>query len=298
MGDTRVSRIPDTELLDDELERLSEGRRARAEQRASLRVLETERAKLERVLDEASCEPDRGVWDRLRNWLSEPPPPPENDADLDRYLVRLGEIERESSLFVESLAASNDVDQRFTSAIERKHAWIASVPNHPAAAELERLSDERRGLQQELRELDHQLYRTADALGHVRRLVDTLDDADTLALLDGSVDEQPARVARARELAEQTVRSLKALSDGFADAAKRHDSEAASVAWLDAATSGVINDFVGVYSSSKAHRWLDAARDCLDRLESVEAGLKSRRRPLERRTAELTELYQTLVLQA
>jgi hypothetical protein len=45
--------------------------------------------------------------------------------------LRLGEIERERSQFVESLAASIDLDRRFESAIAREHAWISAQPGIP-----------------------------------------------------------------------------------------------------------------------------------------------------------------------
>jgi hypothetical protein len=155
------------------------------------------------------------------------------------------------------------------------------------------------------------MYRTADALGHLQRLVDMLDEADTLAVLDLAIDVQPLdlglagakhmRVARARGLAEQAVQSVKALRGDFDDAAKQLDALAAPVGdlmWIDAATTGVIGDFVDAYVSEKISRWRSAARDCLERLESLDARLKSSRRPLEQRAGELTELYQSLVLQA
>lgn len=305
-----MERSPGAASIEAELEHLVSEREQCAALRARVQALELEREAIEHALNEATDVPVPGVWDRVRTWLSHAASArATSEAQLDAWMARLGEIERERQRIRAELETRADVDSRFTRAIARKHEQlVGSAPDDPSCIALVGALALCASTQRALDELDAYLSRVESARDHAKLLVDTLTDAVTLGLIDNVIDlpmSEPlfarakySRVKYARKEAERLASNLRALGEVNHAAQVTGPRALFGLSDGDVAVIDALSTSADLILSHQSARWRGAAQRCKSHLDELLGSLLKQRRRLEILMSERTRQYHALALRA
>jgi len=305
-----VDRAPGAASFDAELQQLIQDRARCADLHTRLKALETEREAVERGLHEATDAPSPALWDSVRTWLGGGVTARESsEAQLDGWLARLRDIERERQRAKAELETLADVDLRLEHALEHKHAQLQKVASHhPCCRELAHAHELCAETRRALDALDLHQSRLESARDHAELLVGLLEDANSLAIADVVVDVSAVElllaagkytyVKSARQVADALARSLRDLRLNVDAKDVAGPTAPLGLTESDLALVDVLFSEADLFLGLKTSAWLSAARRCKERLHELHRGASSRRRELEVLMSQHTRSYHELLLKA